>query len=154
MDRTGDVLERFLADVAQGQAKLTEDRVAHVGRDADAAWLGQRLEPRRDIDPVAVSASSVVDDVAKIDADAQQHSPVGGNVEIALSHDLLHGDGAFDRADGARELRHDSVARDVYDRAAVPGDQRQDHRLVRLEIAHRLFFVAPHEARVASDVGG
>jgi hypothetical protein len=36
----------------------------------------------------------------------------------------------------------------------VLGDERQDHRLVRFEIAHRLFLVAPHEARVAGDVRG
>jgi len=36
----------------------------------------------------------------------------------------------------------------------VLGDERQDNRLVRFEVAHRLFFVAPHEARVTSDVRG
>jgi hypothetical protein len=36
----------------------------------------------------------------------------------------------------------------------VLGDQRQDHRLVRFEVAHRLFFIAPHEARITGDVRG
>ena len=36
-----------------------------VERNADAAWLRERLEPRRDDDPVAVSSRSVVNDVAK-----------------------------------------------------------------------------------------
>ncbi len=147
-------LSVFLADIAQRQAELAEDRVAHVGRNADAAGLGQRLEPRRDIDPVAKSSRSIVDDVAEIDADAQQHPPLSGNIEVALGHDLLDRDGAFDRAHGARELRDNAVACDVDDGPAVPGDERQNDRLVRFEIAHRLFFVAPHEARVASDVRG
>jgi hypothetical protein len=51
-------------------------------------------------------------------------------------------------------LRHDAVAGDIDNSSAVLGDERQDHRLVRFEIAHRLFFVAPHEARVASDIRG
>jgi hypothetical protein len=95
-----------------------------------------------------------MDDVAEIDANAEQHPTLGGNVEIALSHNLLNGDGAFDRAHGARELRDDAVAGDIDNSSAVLGDQRQDHRLVRFEVAHRLFFVAPHEARVAGDVRG
>ena len=68
--------------------------------------------------------------------------------------DLLDGDGAFDRPYGARKLRHDAVAGDIDNSSAVLSDERQDHRLVRFEVAHRLFFVAPHEARVASDVRG
>jgi hypothetical protein len=51
-------------------------------------------------------------------------------------------------------LRHDAVAGDIDNSSAVLGDERQNHRLVRFELAHRLFFVAPHEARVASDVRG
>src|SRR3984885_2086582 len=152
VDRPIDVLERLFSDISQRQAELAEDRVAHGRRNADAGWLRGRLEPRRDIDPVAVSSRSVVNDVAKVDADAQQHSTIDGNVEIALGDDLLNRDGAFHRAHGARELRHDSIARDVYDRAAVLRDERQDDRLVRFEVAHRLFFVAPHKARVTSDI--
>ncbi len=93
-----------------------------------------------------------MDDVAEIDADAQQHLTLGGNVEIALRHDLLHGDGAFDRAHGAWELRHDPVACDVYDSAAVLGDGWEENRLVRFEIANRRFFVAPHEARITGNI--
>src|SRR5271156_314256 len=67
---------------------------------------------------------------------------------------LLNGDGAFDGAHGTRELRHDAIACDVYDSAAVLGDEREDDRLVRFEIAHRLFFVAPHRAGVADAARG
>jgi hypothetical protein len=95
-----------------------------------------------------------MDNVAEIDADAQKHPTLGRNIEVALRHALLNGNRAFDRAHGAGELRHDAVARDVYYSAAVLGDEREDHRLVRFEIAHRLFFVAPHEARVARHVRG
>jgi hypothetical protein len=154
VDRPVDVLEGLLSNIAPGQAELAEDRVPHRRRDADAAGLSERLEPGRDIDAVAVDAGSVVDDVAEIDADAEQHSVVRGNIEVALGHDLLNGDGAFDRAHGAWELRHDAVARDIDDASTVLGDERQDDGLVRLEVAHRLFFVAPHQARVTSDVRG
>jgi hypothetical protein len=61
---------------------------------------------------------------------------------------------AHSTAHGARELRHDAVAGDIDNSSALLGDQRQDHRLVRFEVANRLFFVAPHQARVAGDVRG
>ena len=73
------------------------------------------LEPRRDIDPVAVGSGSVMDDVAEIDADPEQHPAVSGNVKIAFGHDLLNGDGALDRPHGARKLRYDPVACDIDD---------------------------------------
>ncbi len=38
--------------------------------DADAARLGKALDPRRDIDPVAVDVIAVDDDIAEIDASA------------------------------------------------------------------------------------
>jgi hypothetical protein len=154
MHRPGDILERSLADIAQRQAELAEDRFAHRGGHADAAGFGERLEPRRDIDAVAIGARSVVDDVAEIDADADQHPAVRWNIEVALGHNLLDGDGAFDCAHRAGELRHDAVAGNVNDGPVVLGNEWQDRRLVRFEIAHRLFFVAPHEARITGDVRG
>ena len=45
-------------------------------RDADAAGLGQRLQPGRDIDAVAEEIAALDDDVAEIDADAQADPPV------------------------------------------------------------------------------
>ena len=93
-----------------------------------------------------------MDDVAEVDADAQQHPPVGGNVEVALGHDLLHGDGAFDCAHGAWELRHNPVARDIDDASAMLGDHRKDCGVVRFEVAHRFFFIAAHQPRIAGDV--
>ena len=95
-----------------------------------------------------------MDNVAEIDANADQHPTLGGNLEIALSHDLLDCDGAFDRPHGARKLRHDAVAGYIDNSSAVPYDGWEQDHLVRFEVAHRLFFVAPHQAGVASDVRG
>jgi hypothetical protein len=58
----------------------------------------------------------------------------------------MNGDRAFDRAHGARELRHDTVAGDIDYASALLGDKRQNHRVVRFEIAHRAYLIAPHEA--------
>jgi len=46
-------------------------------RDIDAARLGKRLEPRRNIDAVAENVATLDDDVVEIDPDAERNSPCG-----------------------------------------------------------------------------
>ena len=77
-----------------------------------------------------------------------------GTLLVAGRHDGLDLDRALGRVDHARELGQDAVARGVDDAAAVAADQRQDHRLVPLEVADRRGLVLAHEAAVAGDVGG
>ena len=44
----GDVLDRLVAQVVEADRQLVAHLVVHWARDADAAGLRQRLEPRRD----------------------------------------------------------------------------------------------------------
>jgi hypothetical protein len=41
------------------------------------------------------------------------------------------------------KLRHDAVAGDIDNSSTLLSDERQDHRLVRFEVAHRLAFLRP-----------
>ena len=50
----GDVLQLMLAEVLEREFELAVHLVVDLGRDADAAWLGERLDARRDVDAVAV----------------------------------------------------------------------------------------------------
>ena len=80
----------------------------------------------------------------RLAADAELHAaPVLRDVEGALCHDLLDGDGAFHGPHGARELRQNTVAGRVDDCAAELPDHRQHHGLMRLQIAHRRGLVSP-----------
>ena len=54
MHRPGDVLDLLLAQILEAEIELVAHLVAHDPADADPARLGQRFEPRRDIDAVAV----------------------------------------------------------------------------------------------------
>ena len=45
--------------------------IAHLGRDADTARFRQRLQPRRDVDTVAIDVRPFADNVTEIDADSQ-----------------------------------------------------------------------------------
>lgn len=97
--------------------------------------LGDALQPRRDVDPVAVDARVVVDDVPQVDADAEQHAAGLGDVGVARRHHRLDLDRALGGADHAREFGEDPVAGGVDDATAVTADQRQDRRLVALQVA-------------------
>ena len=151
-----------MRDVLQGaraeRLKIRLDCAAHLveylAGDADAAGLRDPLEPRRDVDAVAIDPGLVVDDVTQVDADAEPHAARLGHRLVARRHDGLDLDRALGRVDHARELGQDAVAGGVDDAAAVAADQRQDHRLVRLEVVDRRGLVLAHEPAVAGDVGG
>jgi hypothetical protein len=58
------VLDCPLAEIVEAEPELVEHLVAHIGRDADAARVGDAFEPRRDVDAVAVDVVAIDDDVA------------------------------------------------------------------------------------------
>ena len=70
-DRPADVLDALLAEILEVDVEPVADLIAHRRGDADAARLGQRLEPRRDVHAVAEDVVVLDDDVAEIDADAE-----------------------------------------------------------------------------------
>jgi len=50
----GDVLDQLLAHILENVRELVADLVAHDPGDADPARFGQRLQPRRNVDAIAV----------------------------------------------------------------------------------------------------
>src|ERR1700735_1249927 len=70
-DRSVDVLDLDLAAVLEVNVDAIADAFIDDCGDTNAAGFGERLEPRGDVDAVAVNVLAFDDDVAKIDADAQ-----------------------------------------------------------------------------------
>jgi hypothetical protein len=126
MDRPGDVLDAMLAQVDEADRKLLADMLAHRRADADLAGLGERLEPRRDVDAVAKDVVVLDNHVAHVDADTKADALALVDVGIAIFHALLHHDGAAHRIDDRGELDQEAVARGLDDTALVLGDQRID----------------------------
>jgi len=60
--------------------------VAHGAGDTKAARLGQSLQPRRHIDPVAENVALIDNDVAEIDADAKADALLLSGVSLAVEH--------------------------------------------------------------------
>ncbi len=138
MDRADDVLDLPVAQILEGEAQLVLHVIAHGARDANAAGLGQSLQPRGDVDAVAEDILAVDDDVAEIDADAQVDAAIRRQVGVALGHAALNLDGAAHGIDDAGEFDEQPVARRLDDAALMLGDLRVDEVLaVRLEALQR-----------------
>src|ERR1700730_18612353 len=52
--RMRDVLDRLLAAVLVAQRELVSYLFVNRARDTDTAWIGEALQPRRDVDPITV----------------------------------------------------------------------------------------------------
>src|SRR5207244_3557887 len=86
----GDVLDLLLAEIGKSQWQLVADLIARDLRDAEATRFADRLEPRRDVHAVAENIIAVDNDVANIDADAQDEAFVFlYSGDSLVHHDLL-----------------------------------------------------------------
>ena len=87
------------------------DRLVHGARDQDAAGRRFRLEPRRHVDTVTEQVVLLDDQVADMQAHAQEDGAVLGLVALVMAHGLLQFDGGGQRFDGGAELGQNAVAR-------------------------------------------
>src|SRR5207302_796457 len=73
LDGARDVLDLMRSDVDEVYPDLAAHLIVRRLGNADAAGLGQRFQPRRDVDAVAEDIIARDDDVADVDADAKLH---------------------------------------------------------------------------------
>ena len=71
-DGSRDVFEVLRTQILEIEVDFVGDLFVYDLRDVDAAWLGERLDPRRDVDAVAEDVAVLGDDVAEIDPDPQR----------------------------------------------------------------------------------
>jgi len=84
--RIGDVLDLLLALVLELGIDLALDRGANRFGHRHATRFGQALQPRRDVDAVAIHrAVRLLDHIAKVHADAKTHAAHVGHVGTSLS---------------------------------------------------------------------
>ena len=155
MDRPGDVLDPLLAEIPARQVELVGDALVHHIGEADAARLGQSLEPSGDVHPVAEDVAIVEDHVAEVDAYSIADAARLRHLGLAVGHRGLDRDGAFDGVDHARELDQQAIAGGLDDMAVVVGDLRVDQLATMRLLAHdRVLFVEFHKPGEADHVGG
>ena len=78
MHGSDDVFDFLFAQILELHLQLAANLAIDIARDADPARLGERLEPRRQIDAVAIEVAALDDHIAEIDADAQKDVLIGG----------------------------------------------------------------------------
>ena len=128
------ILHCLFAQVGKGERKLVADLLVGAARDAEASRLAQGLESCRDVYAVAEYIVAIDNDVADIDADAENDPPVLWHCVVSADHAALDADSAPDRIDYAGELDQHPVASRLHDSAVMPGDGRIDqHAAMRLE---------------------
>ena len=93
---------------------------------ADAARLGDTLDPRRDVDTVAEDVFPFDDDVADVDADPELDRSGFGATGIALPKLPLNFDGTSDGVYGTREFHQRAVAHELDDATRMGGNRRVD----------------------------
>ena len=104
MHRARDVLELALAQVLEADLEAVSHLVVDGARDEDTAGLGERLEPRRDIDAVAEDVVALDDDVADVDADPKLDSLIEWCRVRSPGHLSLDLDGTTGRVHRTGEL--------------------------------------------------
>jgi hypothetical protein len=154
MHRPGDVFEVLFAAVLEGDIEAALDVLLHPRRNADAAGIGEALQPSGDVDAVAKNVAVVQDDVADMNADPQ-FDPLGRrDIEIGAGHRQLDIDRATRGIDRAGKFRQHAVAGGLDDAAAMLGDFRIDQAdPMMFELRERALLVQPHQPAVTGDIG-
>ena len=143
----------MLAAIDEAERALVAQLLVDARRHRHAAGRAQALEPRGDIDAVAVDAVGVHQHVAQVDADAKLHAPLGGQRGIGGRHRALDLERAVDRLDHRGEFREDRIARRIDDPAPVGGDPLPEEPAPAGERRVGGLLIRLHQAAVAHHVG-
>ena len=126
-DRPVDVLDTDFAAVLEANVDPIADAFVDDRGDADPAGLGQRLQPRGDIDAIAVDVVAFNDDIAKIDADSQHDGRLRALCIRRRSAGALHRKCAIHGVDHAAELDDRAIADQLHHAAVMGGDGRVEN---------------------------
>src|SRR5690242_2137122 len=99
-----DVFYVLFAKVLVTQRKLGSDLPMNHVRNADAARLGETLQPRRDVNAVPVNLLALDHHIAKVDADAELHPALLRQLRILGPKRGLNRNGASNCLDHTGEF--------------------------------------------------
>src|SRR4249920_1541868 len=86
---TGDVFDRVLAKIGEGQPQLIANLFVGGPRNTYAAGLAKRLEASSDIDAIAEDVVTVNNNIADVHSDAKDNLFGCGHRSIPCQHALL-----------------------------------------------------------------
>ncbi len=115
-------------DVLESDIDLAANLPVGVIGNADAAWLGDSLKPRCDVDTIAKNIVVVDDDVADVNANAKFDPEFRRYADVLFSHLSLNLRRTAYGVDGTGKLDQRAIAGGIDDATAVGGDRRIDQR--------------------------
>src|SRR5262249_40268059 len=143
--RPCDVLDLLLAQIVKAEIDFVAHLVADNPADADPARFRERLQPSRNVHPIAVDIVVLDNDITEVDPDAELDPLLWRDSCIALSHPSLDLHPAAHRIHHAGKFGEHSIAGVLDDATAVFGDLRLDQiPEVGLDPFVRAFLVSSH----------
>ncbi|OWK22682.1 hypothetical protein AJ87_43985 [Rhizobium yanglingense] len=154
MNRTAYILERLFSQILDGDFEPVDNLCRYGRGDADAADVGQLLDPRSNIHTITKNILLVKNDVAEVDPDPEFDPPILRHVRITPLHTLLDLHGALYRIRNALEFDKHAVTRGLNDVTLVLRD-RGVHQFdsVSFQAGERACFIHLHQPAVACHVG-
>ena len=140
------------AGVDKGRAEMLACLAIGLCRNRDAAGDSNRLEAGGEIHVVPEHVVFVGHHVSHVDAHTELHDAVRGKLAVALGHQRLHRDRAFDGSHDARKLQHEAIAGVFYDTAAMIENDRVHRAAMGLEGGMRARLIGAHHSRIAGNV--
>src|SRR5215467_367413 len=119
VDGSGVVLERLFARILHLEGKLVARVIEHRLRNANAARLRERLEPRGDVHSLAIEVAAIDHHIAKVDPDTKLDALVLRYSHVALEHALLNLDRAAYGIHNTWKLDQNAIAHRLDDSAVM-----------------------------------
>ena len=129
------------------------DCFMHGARDQDPARWRFGFQPRGDVHAIAIKIVAVDDQVAEVQADAEDDGGVRRLIPIGFGHCLLELDCGTECIHGAGELGQRAIARQLDQPPAMTRQHRlQPLRPMGLQPRQRAVLIPAHQPRVAHDI--
>ena len=146
-----DVLERDLAEFFRPELDFVEDLVVDILRKADAAGLGQRLQPRGDVDALAQGVVFEEVDISQMHADPDEEREVPVLLVVRIEF-VLYLHRALEGFDRVLEIDEKSVAYGLDDRAVMAAGDFADQIVMEREQNERGRLVPLHHPGESRDI--
>jgi hypothetical protein len=138
----------MLAQISELDCDLSAYLIIGRRRDADTTRFGYTLKPCCNIHAVTENVIALDQDVAEVDPDPVQHTPVLWDALVAFGHHRLHRNRALDRIDHRGKLKQHAVSGSLDETPAMLCHRRIGDGAVFAESARCTDLVEAHEPRV------
>jgi hypothetical protein len=122
-------------------------------RDAYSTREGETLQSRSDVDAITIQSLAFDDYIPQVDANAELHLPLLGQVGILLLEYVLNLYGAAHGIDHTGKLGQEIITRGIDHPTTVLLNRRGNHCAIGRKGTDSGFFIGAHETAVPRHIG-